>query len=68
MMKRYQKMFKTILKEVINPALDKLAPFNIRPSNEARVMLCAIGLQESLLKHRFQVVNGGGRGPARGLW
>jgi hypothetical protein len=31
-------------------------------------MLYAIGLQESLLTHRFQVLSSGGRGPARGLW
>lgn len=34
----------------------------------ARVMLLAIGLQESRFTHRAQVVNGGGKGPARGLW
>lgn len=31
-------------------------------------MLLAIGLQESLLIHRYQIVSGGGKGPARGLW
>lgn len=37
---------------------------------EARVMLLAIGLQESKFVHRFQVVNGkpGEKGPARGLF
>lgn len=34
----------------------------------ARVLLIAIGLQESKLHHRFQVLAGGGKGPARGLW
>ena len=37
-------------------------------TKEARVMLLAIGLQESGLTARVQIVNGGGRGPARGLW
>ncbi|HEY1129148.1 MAG TPA: hypothetical protein VGF12_07075 [Roseateles sp.] len=36
-------------------------------SLEARVTLLAIGLQESGLKDRVQVVAGGGQGPARGL-
>lgn len=34
----------------------------------ARVMLLAIGLQESRFAHRAQVLNGGGKGPARGFW
>lgn len=36
----------------------------------ARVMLYAIGLQESRFKHRFQVLQGrpGVKGPARGFW
>ena len=33
----------------------------------ARVQLLAIGLQESGLKDRVQIVAGGGKGPARGL-
>lgn len=37
-------------------------------SAPARVMLQAIGLQESRLTARVQIVNGGGQGPARGLW
>lgn len=35
---------------------------------EARVLLLAIGLQESRFEHRVQVVSGGGEGPARGYW
>lgn len=37
---------------------------------EARVMLYAIGLQESRFQHRFQIVQGrpGVKGPARGFW
>lgn len=34
----------------------------------ARLQLLAIGLQESGLTARCQIVDGGGRGPARGLW
>lgn len=39
-------------------------------SPEARVMLRAIGWQESRFTHRFQVVAGepGAKGPARGFW
>jgi hypothetical protein len=39
-------------------------------SDEARVMLYAIGLQESRLVHRYQILEGrpGVKGPARGLW
>ena len=39
-------------------------------SPQARVMLYAIGLQESRFTHRFQVVQGrsGAKGPARGFW
>lgn len=40
------------------------APFDTR---EARVLLLAIGLQESGLTARVQRVAGGGKGPARGL-
>lgn len=37
-------------------------------SPKARVQLLAIGLQEGRLEHRAQIVKGGGKGPARGLW
>jgi len=39
-------------------------------SQQARVMLFAIGLQESRFEHRFQVVQGkpDAKGPARGYW
>lgn len=37
-------------------------------SAEARVMMRAIALQESRMVHRAQIVDGGGKGPARGLW
>lgn len=52
------------------PILD--AGLALLPSNmdtpAARVHMLAFGLQESLMKHRYQVLNGGGKGPARGLW
>ncbi len=35
---------------------------------EARVMLYAIGLQESRMTYRRQIVNGKPIGPAKGLW
>lgn len=56
----------TVLREAIEPAL-KLLPANM-DTPAARVMLLAIGLQESGLTARAQIVNGGARGPARGLW
>ena len=40
----------------------------VMDSVPARVMLLAIGLQESGFTTRVQVVDGGGQGPARGLW
>jgi len=50
----------------IGPAL-KLLPARM-DTPLARLMLLAIGLQESRLTNRFQIVSGGGKGPARGLW
>jgi hypothetical protein len=57
-----------VLTTAIIPAL-RLLP-NRMGAPEARVMLLAIGLQESRLTHRYQVVDGspGSKGPARGLW
>lgn len=46
----------------IEPTFDRVLPGMFR-SPEAIVMLLAIGLQESQLKHRRQI-----NGPARGLW
>jgi hypothetical protein len=56
----------------VNPSINealRLLP-GAMDSTEARVMLYAIGLQESRFSHRFQVVQGspGGKGPARGFW
>ncbi len=51
-----------VVEKAIKPAF-ALLPARMR-SREAVVMLLAIGLQESLFKHRRQM----GNGPARGLW
>lgn len=60
--------FTTILDTAIEPAL-AILPASMR-SDQARVMLLAIGLQESRFKHRYQIVQGkpGAKGPARGFW
>lgn len=58
-----------ITETAINPALLMLPPK--MDSAEARVMLLAIGLQESEFIHRYQIVAGGrpgAKGPARGFW
>lgn len=52
--------------QAVDAALALLPPQMDTPA--ARVMLLAIGLQESRLTARAQIVNGGGQGPARGLW
>ena len=57
-----------IIKTGIAPAM-ALLPVSM-DSPRARVMLLAIGLQESRFTHRYQVVKGrpGAKGPARGFW
>jgi len=57
-----------ILQEAIQPALE-LLPEKLT-SDEAKVMLLSIGLQESRFKYRFQIVKGQPyvKGPARGYW
>jgi len=58
-----------VLTDIIDPALAELEPHGIRSSPQARAMLYAIGMQESRLQHRFQIITGQfTRGPARGLW
>lgn len=52
--------------QVLTPALDLLPRRMDTPA--ARVMLLAIGLQESQLVHRRQIVGGRPVGPAKGLW
>ena len=51
---------------IITPAL-ALLPAKM-DSKLARVMLLAIGLQESRFLYRRQVLNGGGKGPAASFW
>lgn len=55
-----------IIKTSVDPAL-ALLPLAMDTPN-ARVMLLAIGLQESRFTHRWQVLGGGLKGPARGFW
>lgn len=52
----------------VSKALFMLPPAMTSP--QARVMLFAIGLQESRFQHRFQIVQGrpGVKGPARSFW
>lgn|SRR5574343_871433 len=53
--------------DAVNTALDML-PQNMT-TQEALIMLYAIGYQESEFKHRYQVLNTPGlKGPARGFW
>ena len=52
--------------QAVNESLRLLPP--AMGSKEARAMLYAIGLQESRFTHRAQVIDGGGKGPARGYW
>lgn len=58
----------TILRTAVNPALQML-PAKM-DSDGARVMMLAIGLQESRFEYRFQKVHGDpyAKGPARGFW
>ena len=58
-----------ITQHAIQPALDLLPPNMSTP--EARLMLLAIGLQESRFEHRWQIVDAARpekKGPARGFW
>lgn len=59
-------LLREITDNAIAPAL-KMLPAHM-DSPQARVMLLAIGLQESALTHRAQILAGGKKGPARGLW
>ena len=56
----------SVVESAIYPAL-KLLPQNMGTS-QAIAMMVAIGLQESRLAARAQILDGGGKGPARGLW
>lgn len=63
-------MTDTLLEQITRTAIDPaMAMFpDGMDSKSARVMMLAIGLQESGLCERCQIINGGGKGPARGLW
>lgn len=52
------------LTTIIGPALSFLR----LDSPQARVMMLAIGLQESRMEARYQELSNGRKGPARGLW
>lgn len=54
-----------VLEHVIVPGL-ALLPKQM-DSRRARILVLTIMMQESALKYRAQVLNGGGKGPARGL-
>lgn len=47
---------------------EALKILGLRSTVELRVQLLSIAGQESGFIHRAQVLNGGGKGPARGLW
>jgi hypothetical protein len=53
------------LEDAILPALPLVG---VADTPEARVLMLAIGLQESAFKHRRQVIDGGRPGPATGFW
>lgn len=61
-------LLQSILRHAVEPAFRILPPPLDSP--QARVMLLAIGLQESRFMHRFQKVVGHPyvKGPARGFW
>lgn len=59
------------LASVNTDIIDRTIPGLLPPwmlTQRSRLMLLAIGLQESRFEHRAQVLNGGGKGPARGFW
>lgn len=55
-----------IVETALLPAL-ALLPHHL-DTRLARVLMLAIGLQESGFEHRYQIVKGGGKGPARSFW
>lgn len=56
------------LRLIVAPTLEWLATLGIRSDRRAEVMLLAIAGQESGFRARAQVIAGGGKGAARGLW
>lgn len=59
---------RAILKDAIGPAEAILSRHGITSGTLSRQMMLAITGQEADSRHRVQIVTGGGRGPARGLW
>jgi hypothetical protein len=58
-----------LYREVYLPAYAEIAPaLGIPRSDTADRMLLAIAGQEADFRHRYQVLNSGAKGPARGLW
>lgn len=55
-----------VIKDILNPGLAQL-PLAM-DSTKARWLMLTTGLQESKFEHRFQVLNGGGKGAARSFW
>jgi len=55
-----------VVRSIIPAALSMLPP--AMDSSNARAMLVATGLQESKFLERRQIVKGGKKGPAAGLW
>jgi hypothetical protein len=57
------------LTDIIRPGLANLQRLGgPRSIPAAERFLLAVAMQESALVHRYQVVRGGGKGPARGFW
>jgi hypothetical protein len=57
------------LSDIIRPGLANLQRLGgPRSIPAAERFLLAVAMQESALVHRYQVVRGGGKGPARGFW
>ena len=59
-------LLQSVWAAAIGPALALMQPRFYTPN--AVHLLLAIGLQESGLCERCQIIDGGGKGPARGLW
>lgn len=58
---------KAVNTEIIDRTFQTVLPASML-NRRSRLMLLAIGLQESRFEHRAQILNGGGKGPARGFW
>lgn len=64
-----KELLESFAAEIVFPGLQRLEGFGgPKMSHDAIRMLLAIALQESGIIHRYQVVNHGLAGPARGWW